>query len=177
VSRLAVLALLALATLVLQGAAAALVSPWLVPDLGLLLVVSVAVAAGPAEGMLVAAAVGLGTDLLTGAPVGHHLLLRLVVFAVARVLAAPFHLRTATLCALVFGLCVLDALGTAALTRFFAGMVLPGPDQMDKVALRALFAALLAPAARAGVTALLAGLTAEEQRRRDVRLDTRRPLL
>jgi rod shape-determining protein MreD len=177
VSRLAVLAALALATLILQGAAAALAPPWLVPDLGLLLVVSVAVAAGPAEGMLVAAAVGLGTDLLAGAPVGHHVLLRLIVFAVARVLAAPFHLRAATLSALVFGLCLLDALGTAALTRFFSGLTLPGPDQLDKVALRALFGALLAPAARAGVAALLVGLMAEEQRRRDVRLDTRRPLL
>jgi rod shape-determining protein MreD len=127
--------------------------------------------------MLVAAGVGLGTDLLSGAPMGHHAVLRLLVFAAARVLAAPFHLRAATLCALVFGLCVLDAVATAGLTRFFAGTSLPAPEQMDRVALRALLAAPLAPAARAGVAGVLASLTGEDQRRRDVRLDTRRPLL
>jgi rod shape-determining protein MreD len=177
VTRLAALTALAVTTLVLQGAAAALMPPWLVPDLGLLLVVALAVAAGPGEGLLVAAGVGFGTDLLGGAPLGHHALLRLLVFGLARLLAAPFHLRAAMLSALVLGLCLLDALGTVALTRFFAGVAMLGPDQAPEVALRALLGAVLAPAVRSAVQASLAGLTAEDQRRRDVRLDTRRPLL
>lgn len=101
--------------LMLQGALATFLPPALCPDLRLLLVIGAALHLGAASGLLVTAALGYGTDLLSGALLGQNALLGLLVFAAARAVDGTLELRrpipTAIFAAVVSPLCGLGLTG------------------------------------------------------------------
>lgn len=171
------LAGLALAALILQGLAALLLPAALLPDLVLLVAVACALAAPSAAGLLVVTLVGFGADLLSGSLLGHHALLRLAVFAFTVAVSAQFHLkRPLPLMVLVLCLACADALLQMGLTRLFSGSWLIGFDALAGVLPRAAVTALLAPSVCGLFRTVVVRLT-EGDRRREVRLDTRRATL
>jgi cell shape-determining protein MreD len=173
-----VLGALGLAALVLQGALAALVPPALIPNLGLLLAVAAAVAAPPLPALLFAAALGYGADLLSGSLLGEQALLWLLAFATTRFVSGQFHLeRGFPLAGFCLALGALEPLGLAALSRLFAGTSPFGWESLPTLALRALFTAALAPYVQGLVAGSLELLQEGDARRREVRFDTRRPVL
>jgi hypothetical protein len=86
------LALLALGllALVLQAAAASVLPPAWVPDLCLLVVMGIGIALRSLPvGIVLAAALGYATDLLSGSLLGEHALLRMAGYGAARVGSSP----------------------------------------------------------------------------------------
>lgn len=176
--RLLALLGLGLMAVVVQSMAASVLPGHAVPDLGLLVVVAVALHASAFEGLAVAASVGYGADLLSGSLLGHHALLRILTFLAARLVSGQFHLkRASSVAVLVFGLSVADALGTVAVLWLFTGRVSLGLAAGVEIAVRALVNALFAPLVAGAVAALVERFTERSRRRRDVHLDTRRPAL
>ena len=169
---------LGLAALVLQGTLAALLPPALVPDLGLLVALSAAVSAPALPALVLAAGVGFGADLLSGTLLGEQALLRLLSFAATRFVSGQFHLERgmplATFC-LVVG--VLDALGVAGLSWLFAGASPFGWEALPTLVVRALLGAALVPFVHGLVGGLSDTLQEGDSPRREVRFDTRRPVL
>ena len=166
------------ASLVVQGALAALLPPALVPDLSLLVTVIAAVEAPPLLALALAAGLGYGTDYLSGTLLGEAALLRILAFATTRFVSAQFHLeRPLPLAGLCLAVALIEPLGTAALSSLFAGASPFGWEALPTLACRALIAALLAPFMQGIVSAALLGLTETDTRRREVRFDTRRPVL
>ena len=171
------LACLAVGCLIVQSVAALLLPAQLVPDLVLLVAVACALTVPSAAGMLVVALAGFGADLLSGALLGHHALLRLGAFGFTWAISAQFHLKRALpLMVLVFCLAAADALLQMGLTRLFAGSWLVAPEALRGVLPRAGLTALLAPLVSGLFQRVALGLT-EGDRRREVRLDTRRATL
>ncbi len=174
----AALALVGAAALIVQGALAALLPPALVPDLGLLLAVGAAVTAPPLPALLLAAGLGYGADLLSGTLLGEQALLRIVAFAATRFVSAQFHLERglpfATFCLWV-GL--LDPLGLAGLSLLFAGSSPFGWEALPTLGVRALLLALLAPFVHRFLATLVERFQEGDARRREVRFDTRRPVV
>jgi len=118
------LATAGLAALVLRGALAGSLPPSLQPDLVLLVVVVLGLQLPGAVGLLVAAGLGCVADVLTGALLGQHALLFLLGFAVTRLAGTHLDLRRALPGAiLVAGLSLVLGVGSAALSRLFAGGV------------------------------------------------------
>jgi rod shape-determining protein MreD len=80
--------------LMLQGAAALVVPARFLPDLGLLLVIGLALCLrSTAAGVLLAALLGYASDLLSGTLLGQHALLRMAAYAAARFGSARLNLR------------------------------------------------------------------------------------
>ena len=161
---------------IVQGTLATLLPVWLVPDLTLVATVAVAVSGPPLAGLFFAAGVGFGADVLSGALLGQHGLLRLLVFVAARLLGAQFDLRRGVPLAIFAAvLSVVDAAGLWGLGRVFQEASLLGVDAIPTVLARALWAAALAP----GAVRLFGGLQEwidEGDTRREVRLEPRRPV-
>ena len=169
---------LGLCALVLQGVLAALLPPVLQPDLGLLVTVAAAVAAPAVGALLLAAGLGYGTDLLSGTLLGQFALLHLLAFAATRFVHAQFHLeRGLPLATFCFALSLLDALGLAALSSLFVGPSPLGVEELPLVAGRALVNAALAPLVQRLVSKVFENLQDTDARRREVRFDTRRPVM
>ena len=109
--------LLGALALMLQGALTTFLPPALCPDLRLLLVIGAALHLGAGSGLLVTAALGYGTDLLSGALLGQNAFLGLLVFAAARAVDGTLDLRrplpTAIFAAVVSPLCGLGLTGLA----------------------------------------------------------------
>jgi rod shape-determining protein MreD len=99
------------------------------PDLGLLLVVGLGLCwRSTAGGMVMAAALGLIADLLSGSLLGQHVLLRMFAFGAARSCSQQLNLRGARpLAIFVVGLTLASGVGSAVLTSFF--MAGPGPER------------------------------------------------
>ena len=171
------LAGLAVAMLILQSVAAAVLPARFVPDLALLLAIAAGVSATPIEGMLLATGVGFGADLLSGALLGQHALLRLGAFLATRFVSGQFHLKGLPLAACVFAVTVADSVGTAVLGWLFAGDPVLGLHAPLDLLSRALVNALFAPLVVGILDTVLELLVEREARRRDVRLETRRPVL
>lgn len=170
--RVVALALLGLAVPILQGALAPFLPRSACPDLGLLLVIALGVALrSTAAGLALAAWLGLVSDLLSGALLGQHALLRVLAFAVARLASTHMNLQGPfTQLALAAGLTLASAFGMLALTAFFeAGRpaVFPVADLLLHTAANALAAPLLVGFA----VRLLARV--EDDGRRPLRLEPR----
>jgi cell shape-determining protein MreD len=175
---LAALLALGFAALAAQGALAALLPAALAPDLGLLLVLSASVAAPTVPAMLLASAVGYGTDLLSGTLLGEHALLRLLEFAATRFVSAQFHLeRGLPLATFCLAIGCLDALGLAAVSALFSGASPLGLDALPAAGVRAAVGAALVRGVHRVVSGVLALLVEPDARKREVRFDTRRPVL
>ena len=172
------LVLVGLLGLMAHSAAALVVPARFLPDVGLLLVVAVALCVrSPVLGVLFAVLFGYTTDLLSGTLLGQHVLLRLGVYGVVRVLSARINLRGPLPLALfVLSLSVIHAGALWALAAFFlpGGAVAPGV--LRDLAPHAVANALLAP----GVTALVAAIVrrlGDDAAGRPLRLEPRELLL
>jgi rod shape-determining protein MreD len=172
-----VLLALGLLLLVLQSALGTILPVHGVPDFGLLVPVAAALLLGPASGLLVTAAVGLGADMLSGSLLGQQAALRICAFGLTRALASQLDLRrTLPLMVYTAGVALLDALGMAGLSRVFLGAFPLGLHDAEAVAARAALCALAVPPVL-GIAGSLLRVVSEDDTRREMRLDTRRPLL
>jgi cell shape-determining protein MreD len=164
-----VLALVALGVLapMLQGAAGTFVPARFCPDLALLLVVALGLCwRSTSGGLLLAAGLGYATDLLSGALLGQHALLRVLEFLAARLASHHLNLRgPLPQSVFVAGLAAANGLALGALTSFFAAGFGPGWISAGDVWPQALVDALCAPFAVRGVERLLARLGDEDARR------------
>jgi rod shape-determining protein MreD len=175
----ATLALLALGWLAVlaQGGLAQLVPAAVVPDLSLLLTLAAALVIGPAQGLIVATGVGLGADMVSGTLLGQLACLRLLELVVTRAIAGQLDLRRGLpLAVFAFALVGIDGLGQAGLSRLFLGDFPFLPADLVTLAVRAAVTAPFAPMAHALVRRLSERLE-EGDARREMRLDTRRPVL
>ena len=165
--------------LIVQSALGQLVPGHWVPDLGLLIPVVAILVLPPVEGLLLAAALGISAGMFSNALLGQYALIRIVEFAVIRVLNAQLDLkRPLPMGVFAFAITLFDAAGVIGITRLFFG-VSPVPlseagNLLVRAGVNAVVAALL--------VAPLCGLVErfaerEAHRRRDVRLDTKRPVL
>jgi rod shape-determining protein MreD len=123
VKRVSLLLALGVAAVVLQGAAATVLSPPWCPDLALLVLVGIALRwRGLARGLMLAALLGYTRDLLSGSLLGQHALLYLFAFTGTVVATRRLNLRGAwPLAAFVTVLSVLYGLAMLVLTGFFVG--------------------------------------------------------
>ena len=172
---LALLALGALAPM-LQSALAPYISAALCPDLGLLLVVAVGLSGrSVAGGLLFSGFVGFVADLLSGALLGQHALLRVLAFAAAR--SANVHVNLVGIGAkgiFVAILTVLNGLAMGGITAFFSPGTGFAAIGIRELALGALVNALVAPLVTLVVSFALTRLDDEGEGRRLMRLEPRR---
>lgn len=170
---LALLGVAAAATL-LQTVAAIFVPPRFCPDLGFLLVLALGLVwRSAAAGLVLSALLGYATDLFSGALLGQHALVRLGLFASARLASRHLNLRSALPLATLAAVATLaNALAIAALTGFFASGA--GVDRALLLALvpHALANALLATPAVRGTEWLANRLGDIDGGRRVLRLET-----
>lgn len=172
-------ALLALGWLavVVQGGLAHLWPAHFVPDLALLFTVAAALVLGPGTGLVVAAALGLGADMVSGTLLGQLACLRLVEFAFTRLVAAQLDLRRGLpLAIFAFAMVVFDAVGQAGLSRLFLGRF---PVQPEELLILGVHAAVTAPFAPfvGSLARRVCDRLDDGDSRREMRLDTRRPVL
>jgi rod shape-determining protein MreD len=173
---LALLLLGWLAALV-QGGLAQLLPGWAVPDLSLIVIVAAALALEPGFGLVVAAGIGLGADMISGPWLGQLAFLRLVELALTRLVAAQLDLRRfVPLTVYAFALVGLDGLAQVGLGRLLLGSFPIQPVELARLVARALVTAPLVPWA-ARFSRRLRERLDESEARRDMRLDTRRPVL
>lgn len=172
---LAVLALGA-GALVLQSVLGTLLPGLGPPDLGLLVVVALGLHwRGATSGLLLAAVLGYATDLLSGSLLGEHALLRLLVYAAARLASRQLNLRGALpLAAFVFVATHAYALGVTALGSLFGIQGAFGWDRAGELALHAGMNALLAPAVSRLTERVLGWAGEDESRRRTLSVEPRR---
>lgn len=173
---LALLAFGWLAVLV-EGGLAQLLPYGLVPDLSLLLTVAAASALEPGLGLVVAFGIGLGADMVSGPLLGQFAFLRLMEFSLARLVAAQLDLRRGLpLMVFVFALVWADGIAQVGLGQLFLGSFPLQLVELTGLAACALVTAPLAPWAAVFARRLRERLDASEARR-DMRLDTKRPVL
>lgn len=171
--RCVALMLLALSALVLQSAISSVLPSAYVPDLSLLLVVAAALYVEPILGLSLAFVAGYGTDMLSGAPAGHHALLRMLAFSVTAAVAMQFHLaRPLALAFFVLLLSVADAGGTAGLAALFGGRFPLDLGVIHDLGIHALVNAGFAPLVSTVCGALLTFVT-EGETRRSVRIEAK----
>jgi hypothetical protein len=173
---LALLALGWLAVLV-QGGLSHLAPAYVVPDLSLLLTLAAALVLGAAPGLIVAAGVGLGADMVSGTLLGQLACLRLLELVVTRGIAGQLDLRRGLpLAVFAFALVWIDGLGQAGLSWLFLGAFPLQPGELVTLAIRAALTAPFAPLVGALVRRICEGLD-ESEARREMRLDTRRAVI
>ncbi len=166
-----------LVALLVESAALQHLPAVVVPELSLLFPVAAALLLEPLAGLLVAVGLGFGADMLSGALYGQHAFLRLAEYAAVRGLAGQLDLRRPLpLAAFGFAVAALDAAAAAGVTRFFLGTFPVSAGELVRVAGRALASAVAAPSAIALARAASAWGSLDEARR-EMRLDTKRPML
>jgi cell shape-determining protein MreD len=145
VNRLAKLAGLGLAAVLLQALAQAIFPAWLRPDLVLVFALAVGMRGGTG-GLLLAFGSGFVVDALSGSPPGLFALLRGTACAVTRAADHALYLRAALPWALyVLGYCVFDAVALGLCHRFFLdGGSPPWTLILTRLPGTALFTALVA---------------------------------
>jgi len=173
---LALLALGLLAALV-QGGLAHLVPARAVPDLSLLLTLAAALALGTGSGLIVAAGVGLGADMVSGTLLGQLACLRLLELVATRAIAGQLDLRRGLpLVVFAFAMVWIDGMGQAALSWLFLGEFPVQPGELLTLGVRAAVTAPFAPIV-GGVVRRVVEWLDESEARREMRLDTKRPVL
>jgi len=149
-----------------------------VPALSLLFPIAAALLLGPAAGLVVSAGLGFGADMLSGALLGQHAFLRLSEFVLVRAATGQFDLvRPLPFALFAFAIALADAAGSAALIQFFLGAFQPEARGLALVALRALTTAAAAPAVLALARRIAAWGSGDGDARREMRLETKRPVL
>ena len=173
--RIAVMLCLGILAPIFQSTTATFVSSHVVPDLSMLMVVALGLCwRSTAGGLVLACALGFATDMLSGALLGSHALLRVVAFSAARIGGGHFNLRAPLPQALfVAGFTVFNAAALGALADFFTSASLSwvvwgnlGPQ----ILVNAFFGLMLIPL----IEQLAIRLGAEDAGRRMLRLEPRR---
>lgn len=150
----------------------------LVPALALLFPIAAALLLGPASGLVVSTALGFGADVLSGALLGQHAFLRLIEFVVVRAATRQFDLvRPVPFALFAFAVALADAAGSAALIAFFLGDFAPDARSLGLVAVRALTTAAAAPLVLGLARRVVAWGSGDAEGRREMRLETKRPVL
>jgi rod shape-determining protein MreD len=168
---------LGLLALVVESALLAILPDALVPSFALLLPVAAALLLPPATGLLVSVALGFGADMLSGALFGLHAFVRLLEFAAVRLLASQLDLvRPLPFAIFALGVALLDAASVAGVARFFLSEFGASRDELARVGLRALATAVAAPLALVAARVATSWGSLEEARR-EMRLDTKRPVI
>lgn len=162
--------------LIAVGALAGSVPVRFLPNLSLLGTVAAGLVLGPAAGLLVAASLGLTADVMTGTLVGQQAMLRVLELAVLRGFASQLDLRRGIpLSVFVAALSLADAGLLVLQSRFFLGLSFHW-SEVGGVLLRAGVNGLVAPLI-GGVARWIADALDESEARREMRLDTKRPVL
>lgn len=171
---LVILVLGALAPMI-QGVAGAVIPARFFPDLALLFTLALGLCwRGTGGGLLLAASLGYLTDLLSGALLGQHVLLRVLAFGAARLGARQLNLRgPLPLASFAFGLTLANALALGGLTEFFSSGLGGGLAAPADLWSQALINAVCAPFAVRGMEWLLARLSPDESGRRLLSLEPR----
>ena len=145
-NRLAKLAALGLAAVLVQALALAIFPAWLRPDLVLVFALALGLRGRGTGGLLLAFGSGFVVDALSGSPPGLFALLRGTACAVTRAVDHALYLRAAVPWALyVLGYCVFDALALGLCHRFFLdGGALPWTLILTQLPGSALFTAIVA---------------------------------
>ena len=168
---------LGLAALVVQGMLARLLPLHAVPDLALLVPLAAALLLEPAAALALATLLGLGADGLSGALLGQHAFLRLLEVGMARGLAGQLDLqRAGPFAVFAAAVVVFDTLGQAGLSRLFLGAFDFRWTELLGFGFRAVGTAVCAPLIAMLVRGLIERLR-EGEARREMRLDTKRPVL
>lgn len=166
-----------LLALVLESALLTQLPAALVPSLALLMPIAAALLLPPTAGLLVAVALGFGADMFSAALLGMHAFVRLGEFALVRLLAGQLDLaRPLPFASFALGLALFDGAATAAVLRFFLGSFAPTGEELATTLLRALVTAAVAPLVLVAARAAAAWGSLDEARR-EMRLDTKRPVL
>ncbi len=166
---------LGLLVIVSSGALGLFLPPHWRPDLGLLLVVAVALSwRSSSGGVLLAAVFGFFADLLSGTLLGQHALLHLLAYAAARLGSSQLNLRgVLPQAAFVALLTVVHAGVVAASTAFFVPGVAFALPALGAVAAQALVNAVCAPLVTGGVGFVVGHLSPDDVTRRLLRLEPR----
>ena len=177
-SMLAIFALGVLGLIVQTALLNLLPGHW-VPDLALLIPVVAILALPPVEGLLLAAALGLSAGMFSNALLGQHALIRIVEFMVIRVVNAQLDLKRALpLAVFAFAITIFDAAGLLGITRFFFGESPIPLRETGDLLVRAGVNAVVAPMLATPLRRIVERFAERDARRsRDVRLDTKRPML
>jgi rod shape-determining protein MreD len=165
--------------LIVQSALLNLLPARWVPDLGLLIPVVAILALPPVEGLLLAAALGIGAGMFSNALLGQHALIRIVEFVVIRALNAQLDLnRALPLAVFVFAITIFDAAGVLGITRLFFAESPFALRETGNLLVRAGVNAAVAPMLSVSLRQIVERFTERDARRsREVRLDTKRPIL
>ena len=177
-SMLAIFALGVLGLIVQSALLNLLPARW-VPDLGLLIPVVAILALPPIEGLLLAAVLGVSADMFSNALLGQFALIRIVEFVVIRVVNAQLDLKRALpLAVFIFAITLFDAAGVIGITWLFFGVSPISLGETGNLLVRAGVNAAVAPLLVVPLRGLVEQFTERDARRsRDVRLDTKRPVL
>jgi cell shape-determining protein MreD len=177
-SMLAILALGVLGLIVESALLNLLPARW-VPDLGLLIPVVAILALPPVEGLLLAAALGLSAGMFSNALLGQHALIRIVEFVVIRVVNAQLDLKRALpLAVFAFAITLFDTAGLLGITRFFFGESPIPLRETGDLLVHAGVNGAVAPMLAAPLRRIVERFAERDARRgREVRLDTKRPML
>jgi len=168
---------LGLLAALVQGALAYLAPAHLVPDLSLLVTLAAALVLGPAAGLVVAATVGLGADMVSGTLLGQLACLRLLELVLTRGIAGQLDLRRGLpLAVFAFALVWIDGFGQAGLSLLFLGEFPLRAGELVTLGIRAAVTAPLAPLVGALARRVCERLD-ESEARREMRLETRRAVL
>ncbi len=161
----------------IQAIAADAFSAQLVPDLSLLAALAAALVLGPAEGMIVAFTLGLGSDMVSGSLLGQHAFVRVIEFVMVRGFASQLDLRRfVPQVAVGFVLSLVDAALMGGVSLLFVSAFTVAWNEIGGLLARALLTGAAAPAVGQLARATTAWLS-ETEARREMRLETRRPVL
>jgi cell shape-determining protein MreD len=165
--------------LIVQSALLNILPARWVPDLGLLIPVVAILVLPPTEGLLLAAALGISAGMFSNALLGQHALIRIGEFVVIRVLNAQLDLKRALpLAVFAFAITIFDAAGFIGITRLFFGESPIPLGEAGNLLIRAAVNGAVAPMLIAPLGGIVERFTERDARRsRDVRLDTKRPVL
>ena len=165
--------------LIFQSALLHILPARLVPDLGLLIPVVAILMLAPAEGLLLAAALGIAAGVFSNALLGQYALIRMVEFVLIRLLNAQLDLKRALpMAVFVFALTIFDAAAVLGITRLFFGESPFALRETGDLLFRAGVNGAVAPMLSVLLRGIVELFTERDARRgRDVRLDTKRPML
>ncbi len=167
------LLLLGLLALVVESALAAGMPVRFVPQASLLAAVAAGLVLRPGEALVVAAALGLGADALSGTLLGQQAMLRILEVVATRGIAAQLDLRHGfPLAIFVSVMSLVDAILLVLGSQFFLGLSFHGAE-VGGALVRAAVTGICAPFVGSLAQGLVDRLD-ESQARREMRLETGR---
>ncbi len=164
--------------LVLQSVAGLHLPQALVPNLSLLVAVTLGLHCSAGSGLAVAGTLGYAADLFSGSLLGQHALLRALACAGTKLANRGLDLRRFLPLAVFTALLTLaEAAAVGGLTKLFAGRAVFDRALLAVLGQQALVNALAAPLVSAAAGRIVHWTLPEESTRRSVRLAPRRPVV